>query len=309
MIIKCSQCNTRYNLDDTLVRGKPSFKVRCSKCGNRFTVYMDDDTDLELMPKDMIRTDLDQTIAISNQKGGVAKTSTCINLGLSLSLMGKKVLLVDLDAQANMSISLGYSHNKASFFDILQSNAKSISDYIHPTKFNGLSILPSNSRISLLAKHYMNEPDFEFLLREKLATVSGQYDYILIDTPPSLGFCTLNALMAAQRVIIPTPCEYLAMHGIKSVQDIIKTVRNRTGNELEYRVLITMHDTESTAARVIFKKISNIFKEKMLQTIINIDQKMKESQIVHLPVYHYDKRSSSAQQYQQLAREIAAQNA
>lgn len=305
MIITCDKCNTRYNLDDTLISNKPVIKVRCSKCDNRFKVFGNEEPDVDLRPENVVKADWDKTISISNQKGGVAKTSTCMNLGFSLSMLGKKVLLIDFDVQSNLTISLGYPSSTPSFYDILQSGTNDITDYIQATKYRGLSLLPSNSRMALLTKHYMHKPNYEFLLRDLLTTVSGQYDYIIIDTPPALGFCTLNALMASHCVIIPTPCEYLSMHGIHRIEDVIKIVQVRAGRKIDYQILITMHDAQSTAARVILQKITNIFQDKVLQTIIDLDQRMKESQIVHLPVYNYEKQSSSARQYQKLAREIA----
>ncbi|MDW7774650.1 MAG: AAA family ATPase [Desulfobulbaceae bacterium] len=304
MIVTCDKCNTRYNLNDGLIKNKSVFKARCSKCNNKFKVYVDPETDVDLLPEHIVQVDQDTTITISNQKGGVAKTSTCLNLGISLSMLGKKVLLIDFDVQANLTISLGYQPHFASFFDILQADAGDISDYIHTTRYSGVSLLASNSRMALLTKQFMHEPDFEFLLRNRLASLSGQYDYILIDTPPALDFCTLNALIASHYVIIPTPCEYLSMHGIQKIEDIIKVVRARTGRKIDYRILITMHDAQSIAAQVIFEKISNMFEEKVLHTVIELDQRMKESQILHLPVSIYEKESSSSLQYQQLAGEI-----
>ena len=304
MLITCEKCNTRYNLDDDAIKNKPVIKVRCYKCDNRFKVRRKIDIEEDVLLQSIVKPQLDNTIAISNQKGGVAKTSTCMNLGVALSLMGKKILLIDFDVQANLTISLDYQANTLSFFDILQSETDDISSYIIETKYPNLSLLPSNSKMALLTKHYMHKKDFEYLLRDKLSTVSDRFDYIIIDTPPALGFSTLNALMASNYVIIPTPCEYLSMHGIHKVEDIIKIVQARSGRHIDYRILITMHDSTSTAANVIYQKISTVFGKKVFDTVIDRDQKMLESQILHLPVIHYDKHSSSAQQYVQLAREI-----
>lgn len=305
MIITCDNCKTRYNLDDSLIRNKPVISVRCSKCDNKFKVPVEKDQDVELPASSIVSTQWDTTIAVSNQKGGVAKTSTCLNMGVSLSMMGKKVLLVDFDVQANLTISLGHSVQSGSFFDILQEDANAMTDYIQATRYDNLECLPANSRMALLTKHHIHRQNFEFLLREKLATISGRYDYIIIDTPPALDFCTLNALMAAHCVIIPTPCEYLSMHGIHRIEDIIKIIRKKTGRDIDYRILVTMYDPQSTAARVIYQKIQNMFPDKLLNTVIENDQRLKESQIVHLPVYHYENKSISARQYQELAREIA----
>ena len=305
MIIKCDQCGTRYNLDVSSI-SKPVFKVRCTNCDHRFEVHKKLDMATELLSKEKSRQTGDHTIvAVSNQKGGVAKTTSCLNLGMALSLLGRKVLLVDFDVQANLTTSLGYPANSLSFYDILQSGADNISPYIRETSYDNLHLLPSNSRMALLTKHYMYKPNFEMLLKNRLQWVSDSYDYILIDTPPALGFSTLNALMAADCVIIPTPCEYLSMHGIHKIEDIIKVLRNKASQAIDYRILITMHDPTSTASKVIHRKIRNMFKERVFETVIELDEKMKESLITKLPVACYDAKSKSARQYMALAREFA----
>jgi len=304
MIITCDKCRTRYNLDVSSI-SKPVFKVRCANCDHRFAVSKKLDIDSDLLRYDATGAGTDRKIvAISNQKGGVAKTSTCLNLGTCLAMLGKKVLLVDFDVQANLTTSLGLPANSLSFFDILHSGTDNISSYIHETRYDNLQLLPSNSRMALLTKHYMYKPNFELLLRDRMQWVADRYDYILIDTPPALGFCTLNALMASDRVIIPTPCEYLSMHGIHKIEDIIRIVQKKTRQNIDYRILITMHDPQSTAGKVIFRKIRAMFGGRVMDTVIELDEKMKESQIFNLPVIRYDETSSSARQYMKLAREF-----
>jgi chromosome partitioning protein len=304
MLIQCEKCHSRYNLDVSGI-SKPVFKVRCAQCNHGFEVHKKLEPDTELLRKEETRSAAKhQVIAISNQKGGVAKTSTCLNLGMSLAQLGKTVLLVDFDVQANLTTSLGFSSNSGSFFDILQSGAENILPHVHKSRYANLSILPSNSRMALLTKHYMYRPNFEFLLRDRLQGVREHFDFILLDTPPSLDFCTLNALMAADRVLIPTPCEYLSMHGIHKIEDIIKVVQKKSGRDIDYRILISMFDPRSTSTKVIFRKIKEMFGDKVLQTIIEQDEKMKESQIVNLPVSQYDANCPSARQFMQLAREI-----
>lgn len=304
MIIQCKKCNSRYDLDVSGI-SKPVFKVRCAQCNHGFEVRKKLEPDTELLRQEKTRNAAThQVIAVSNQKGGVAKTSTCLNLGMSLAQLGKRVLLIDFDVQANLTTSLGFSSNSLSFFDILQSSAENISPHIHETRYANLSLLPSNSRMALLTKHYMYRPNFEYLLRDRLQWVIERYDFILLDTPPALDFCTLNALMAADRVLIPTPCEYLSMHGIHKIEDIIKVVQKKSGKDIDYRILIAMHDPQSTAAKVIYRKIKDMFGGRVLNTIIELDEKMKESQIVNLPVLQYDANCPSARQYMQLAREV-----
>ncbi|HBI15130.1 MAG TPA: hypothetical protein DDY20_06395 [Desulfobulbaceae bacterium] len=306
MIIQCDKCKSRYNLDVSGI-SKAVFKVRCAQCNHGFEVRKKLEPDAELFRRENAgAAALHQVIAISNQKGGVAKTSTCLNLGMSLAQLGKKVLLVDFDVQANLTTSLGFSSNSTSFYDILQSGADNPSPHVLATRYPNLSILPANSRMALLTKHYMYRPNFEFLLRDRLQWVIERYDFILLDTPPALGFCTLNALMAANRVLIPTPCEYLSMHGIHKIEDIIKVVQKKTGREIDYRILISMHDPRSTASKVIFRKIRDMFGDKVLNTVIELDEKMRESQIVNLPVLQYDANCPAAREFMQLAREVCS---
>jgi chromosome partitioning protein len=306
MIIQCENCNSRYNLDVSGI-SKPVFKVRCAQCNHGFEVRKKLEPDNELLRQGKAgAAPMHQVIAISNQKGGVAKTSTCLNLGMALAQLGKKVLLVDFDVQANLTTSLGFSTNSTSFYDILQSGADNLSPHVLETRYANLSILPSNSRMALLTKHYMFRPHFEFLLRDRLQWVIERYDFILLDTPPALDICTLNALMAADRVLIPTPCEYLSMHGIHKIEDIIKVLQKKSGKKIDYRILISMHDTHSTSAKVIYRKIRDMFGEKVLHTSIELDEKMRESQIVNLPVLQYDANCLSARQFMQLAREICS---
>lgn len=303
MRIQCEQCGSRYDLDVARI-SKPVFKVRCANCNHGFEVRRKLEADTDLLRPESSPAGGPQVIAVSNQKGGVAKTSTCLNLGMALAQLGNKVLLIDFDVQANLTTSLGISANSPSFFDILQGGEENIAPRIHATRYPNLSLLPSNSRMALLTKHYMYRPNFELLLRDKLHWVRQRYQFILLDTPPALDFCTLNALMAADRVLIPTPCEYLSMHGIHKIEDIIRVVQKKAGRPIDYRILITMFDPRSTAARVIRRKIDEMFKDRVLRTVIDLDEKIRESQIVNQPVSLYDKTAPSTRQYQQLAREV-----
>ena len=308
MIITCEKCNARYDIDVSNIK-KPTFKVRCAQCDHGFKVHTHTEPDTDIILQPINRTQHNHlVISISNQKGGVAKTSTCMNLGLSLSKLGKNVLLVDFDVQANLTISLDLSPNLPSFFDILNYGVENIDRYIHKTSIPNLSVLPSNNRMALLGKHHMHTPNFEFMLRDSLKWIDDRFDYILIDTPPAIGYCTLNALMASDHVIVPTPCEYLSMHGIHKIEEIIQIVKRRTRSNIDYKILITLYDQRSVASKVIFNKIHDAFKNKVFKTIIELDEKMKESQILHLPVHTYDHKSSSAVQYMKLAQEIIDQS-
>ena len=307
MIIECEKCKANYNLDENLA-AKPSFRVRCANCSYVFTVYKTPPNDAPYLLSDEVIPPPDNSgpqkiIAISNQKGGVAKTSTCLNLGISLSLLKYRVLMIDFDVQSNLTISLGYKNTK-SFFDVLQSSANGMSGVIQKTRYPNFWLLPSNSKMALLPQKKLNGSDFGYLLRDRLNLVQDRFDYILIDTPPSLEFFTLNALIASDLVIIPSQCEFLSTRGVSQVEKIIKVIKEKADKDLDYKVLITMYDQKNTSSRVIRDKLQSKYKEKVFNTVIGFDAKIQESQIVNMPVIHYDKKSSSAQQYLKLAEEM-----
>jgi chromosome partitioning protein len=266
-------------------------------------VYKNDSSDDAFLLQDEISSDDHRIITMSNQKGGVAKTTSCLNLAVALARMGKKVLLVDFDVQANLTILLGFRKTR-SFYELLNREVKGISDVILHTKYPNLSLLPSNSKMALLKKRYLAQHNFEYLLRNKLQEIEKKYDHILIDTPPSIEFFTLNALIAAQLVIVPTTCEYLSMHGVSQISEIIKVLRG-IDHDVEYKVLITMYDAKKTSERVINEKIRRKYGPMLCKTVIELDDKMQESHIVNLPIQYYDEKCRSAEQYQALARELA----
>ncbi len=301
MIITCDNCKTRYKVADDIIN-KSALKVRCHKCNHRFTVYKNDPSDDSFLLQDEIFLDDNRIIALSNQKGGVAKTTTCLNLAVALACMGKKVLVVDFDVQANLTILLGFRKTR-SFYELLNREVQGIDDVILHTKYPNLSLLPSNSKMALLKKRYLKQHNFEYLLRNRLEEIEKKYDHILIDTPPSIEFFTLNALIAAQLVIVPTTCEYLSMHGVSQISDIIKVLKG-INHDVEYKILITMFDAKKTSERVINEKIRRKYAAMLCKTVIEIDDKMQESHIVNLPIQYYDEKSRSAGQYQALAREI-----
>ncbi len=297
MIIICDKCKTRFRLDTSLIK-KTLFKVRCSKCKHVFSVDTSPKEDVYELKQTNIEPEK-KVITICNHKGGVAKTSTCLNLGTSLSMMGKRVLLIDFDAQANLSLLLGQK-NEFSFYEIVQKEID-ILKVIKNVRTN-LWLLPSNTRMALLAQQCLQQKDFGFFLRDALKPIKDHFDYILVDTPPSVKFFTPNALMAADFVIIPTQCEFLAMNGVLQTENIIKAVTKT--HVLDYRVLITLFDNSNTASKVIYAKLQKKYESKILKTIINFDSKMQESQIVNEPIAYYDDKALSARQYHALAKEI-----
>ncbi|XCN72736.1 MAG: AAA family ATPase [Candidatus Electrothrix aestuarii] len=302
MIITCDNCKTRYKVADDIIN-KPALKVRCHKCNHRFTVYKNDPADDSFLLQDEISPTDHRIITVSNQKGGVAKTTTCLNLAVSLARMGKRVLLVDFDVQANLTILLGFRKTR-SFYELQSKEVADIGDVILHTKYPNLSLLPSNSKMALLKKRYLSQHNFEYILKNRLQEVEKDYDHIVIDTPPSIEFFTLNALIAAQLVVVPTTCEYLSMHGVSQISDIIKVLKG-IEHDVEYKVLITMYDERKTSERVINEKIRRKYGAILCKTVIELDDKMQESHIVNLPIQYYDEESRSAVQYEALARELA----
>lgn len=309
MIITCEKCNTRYKVDENRVSAQ-KFRVVCKKCQNAFIVTKPQTehvgeaialTSEAEVPKPPPKH-VCQVITICNQKGGVAKTSSCINLAASLALLKKRVLVIDFDVQANLSILLGFD-NERSFFDVMHSDTESISKYILNTR-KKFWLLPSNSKMALLSKKHLNEESFEYLLKDKLQEVHKHFDYILIDTPPSGDFYTLNALMASNMAIIPTQCEFLSMNGVSHVEQMIRLIREKSGHEIQDRILITMFNAGNTAAKAVLKNLKKKYTKKLLKTVIEYDQLMQESQIIRRPVLFYDKESTSGKQYLGLAKEI-----
>ncbi|MCK5336914.1 MAG: ParA family protein, partial [Gammaproteobacteria bacterium] len=241
-------------------------------------------------------------ICVCNQKGGVAKTSTCLNLASSLLAQEKRVLLVDFDVQANLSLLLGCK-NKKSFFEVVDEGDGDLTKAIIKTR-HGLWLLPSNSKMALASKKYINKEKFEYLLREKLKRIKKVFDYIIIDTPPSGDFYTLNALLASDLAVIPTQCDYLAMNGVNHIVNMIDVIANKAKHKLDYRGLATLYNPDNTVEKVVYEKLKTQLNGKMFKTVINRDSSIQESHIACLPVINYDSESKAGQQYQLLTEEL-----
>ncbi len=313
MIITCENCQTRFRLDESAI-SKQVFRVKCSKCDHTFTVFkppQQEESPLVLHPDHEVdehgkslRARRNHIITVCNQKGGVSKTTTCLNLAVSLALMKRRVLLVDFDVQANLSLLLGY-RNSPSFYDALHGGDGKL-DGVLKNPLPNLWILPSNHHMSLLPKHHRHEKDYEYLLARHLEPLTERFDHIIIDTPPSIEFFVINALMASNMALIPTQCDYLAVNGVNHIINILRIIAEKTGKEIDYRILATMFERDNTASKVIFNKLSERFDEKMLRLAIEKDPKLQESQIVRAPVIYYDKTSLSGLEYLKLAKMVAS---
>ena len=305
MIIECQKCNTRFHLDDDATR-KRAFTVRCSVCGHLFSAYR------PVRVEEITFVDLEKAktqpcganvIAIGNRKGGVAKTTTCLNLGASLALFGKRVLLVDFDAQANLTLTLG-GKDLPTFVNAQQSIDKPLTDFVVKTKCANLWLLPSGRNMVMLNKRYFGAQHFEYLLKDRLQPVIDQFDYVVIDTPPSIEFLTLNALTAARQVVIPCQCDYLSTHGVDQVLQLIGLIRKNVNPHIQSRILFTMLDHTMPSSTLILSKIKGLYQGQTFDTVIDMDGALKEAQILSMPAIHYNRDSAAGLQYIELAREV-----
>jgi chromosome partitioning protein len=307
MIIVCQKCRTRFHLDDAAT-DKPSFVARCTVCGHLFSAYRPKRVEeITFVDLDSARQDNanDKVITVSNRKGGVAKTTTCLNLGVSLALNQKKVLLVDFDAQANLTLSLGLKQ-LPTFYDAQKAFGTPLDDFITATQYPNLWLLPSGRNMVMLNKLYFGAQYFEYMLKDRLNAIKDQFDFILIDTPPAIEYYTLNALTASNRVVIPCQCDYLSTHGVDQVMRLIEVIRRRSNPQIQSRILFTMLDRTSHSSRLIFSKIKDLYAGETFETVIEMDGALKEAQIMSMPAIHYSRQSAAGSQYLELAEEIIA---
>lgn len=246
------------------------------------------------------------TVAIGSQKGGVAKTTTCLSLGACLAELGQIVLLVDLDPQTNLTLSMGLTPAKLrhTVSEALLGNASLVSVSREGTSF-GLDIVPASPDLVVLDKVLLGRPNCEFRLEHALETMDDDlYDIVLIDCPPSFGLLTLNALTAADLLIIPTQCEYYAAHALRRTIKLAELVRKKTNPRLVYRVLVTMYDRRNRICQVIHDRMQRGLGRFLLKTVIEVDTKLRESPVFGEPITRYAPQTRGAQQYRELAKEL-----
>ena len=250
-------------------------------------------------------------IAIGNQKGGVAKTTTCLSLGASLAELGQTVLLIDADPQGSLTLSLGVQPDemRRSLEDALLGNA-SLMSVSRETSVFGLDLVPAGRGLLTVDKILYSRANYEYNLKNVLEALPPRvYDTVLIDCPPTLATLTLNAWTAAELLMIPMQCEYYAAHALRQVIELVKAVRARTNPQLKYRVLVTMYDRRNNISRVIYEQLQQGVGALLFKTVIEVDTKLRESPVYHQPVTVYAPTTRGAEQYRALAKELTLHDA
>jgi len=252
-------------------------------------------------------------ISFANQKGGVGKTTTTLNIGSYLAKLGKKVLLVDLDPQGNLSSGVGCSRSKKDFlgkknlptiYDVLV-NDKKVSEVFTLTNVDNLHILPANLELAGAEIELVSMMSRETRLKKALEQVSEQYDYLLIDCPPSLGLLTVNALAASDNIIIPVQCEYFALEGLSQLLEMVKIVKNSLNQQLEILgVALTMYDSRTKLSSLVAEEVNKFFKDKVFKTIIPRNIKLSEAPSHGKPISEYKPNSAGGKAYEKMAKEI-----
>lgn len=251
-----------------------------------------------------------KVIVVANQKGGVGKTTTSVNLSAYLGDLKKKVLLIDSDPQGNATSGLGIDKDdvKYTLYDNYVNNVP-LKDIIIETKYKNLCICPSNINLAGAEVELVSFEKREFLLKNALNEIKDEYDYIMIDCPPSLGLLTLNSFAAAKSVIIPIQCEYYALEGLGQLTNTISTLKQNINSELEIEgILLTMFDKRTNLSSLVYEEVKKFFPEKIFKTVIPRNVRLSEAPSFGESILSYDKFSKGAFAYKALAKEIIKKN-
>ena len=252
---------------------------------------------------------LGKIIAITNQKGGVGKTTTAVNLSGCVAAQGKRVLLVDIDPQGNATSGLGKNeHDGPTVYDVLIGQADAAQAVVD-TGFGPLSLIPTAIELAGAEIELVSVENREQLLKEALAPLRDAYDYIFIDCPPSLSLLTLNALTAADSVLIPIQCEYYALEGVGQLVNTVKLMRKKLNPNLAVEgILLTMFDGRTNLCAQVVQEVRTHFREEAFETMIPRNVRLSEAPSYGLPIHLYDARCSGAKAYQELAQELLQRN-
>ncbi len=247
-------------------------------------------------------------VALVNQKGGVAKTTTAINLAAALGALEKNVLLVDCDPQGNATRGLGQKAKQPHLYHVLAGGAK-LEEAVVKTQFPGVSLLPTDRELVGVEVEFVDVEGWESRLRDAIAPARQMYDVILLDCPPSLGHLTVNALVAADQVVVPLQAEYFALEGISELTATVKRVQGRLNPKLDIGgVLITMYDDRINLSQDVAREARSHFQEKVFKTVIPRNIRLAEAPSHGLPILHYDIKSRGAEAYLAVAREFLQRN-
>ena len=248
-------------------------------------------------------------ISVANQKGGVGKTTTTVNLSTILAKKGKKVLLIDTDPQGNATSGLGVSKDvELSVYDILIGDTE-FDETLQETAIKNLKVCPSNISLAGAEVQLVSMMSREQRLKTKLDKIKDQYDYILIDCPPSLGLVTLNAFTASDSVLIPVQCEYFALEGLGQLLNTVNLVKKHLNKNLEIEgALLTMYDARTNLSNQVVKEVKKYFEDKVYKTVIPRNVRLSEAPSYGLPITVYDPRSKGAKAYEKFAKELLKNN-
>ncbi len=251
-----------------------------------------------------------KTIAITNQKGGVGKTTTAINLAAGLGILGKKVLIIDIDPQGNATQGLGISKvklekNNNTLYELLIDNNSKVNDFILHTKFENIDLIGSSQNLSTFDKDYRGTIQKELVLKEKLKKLKYDYDYILIDCPPSLNSVTLNGMSAANSILIPVQSEFYALEGMTQLLNTIQICKKHLNKKLKIEgILMTMYSTNTNLSESVLDEMKKYFQSYVYDTIIRRNIAIAEAPSYGEPIMYYDNKSKGAQDYMVLAEEV-----